>query len=188
MKNKLAMFTGVYVLATITAGIYAYQRFSQNKTKCAVLKDRLDNEINMNNQLNKNIAELEKELKNKSSKRSNALRDLLIVNQENWDHLSVGYKEQRDRADKSDKLVKELKQVISIQNIRKMELFVELSKKDSEILKLKTENCRLLENNENLALDLGDAQLALQSADVELKSLRARLADYECPDELAIKL
>lgn len=53
---------------------------------------------------------------------------------------------------------------------------------------LKAENSRLCEVNKSLAFDIGDAQLALQSNDAEIKSLRARLADYEHPDELAIKL
>ena len=188
MKNKLAMFMGAYVFTTVTAAIYAYQKFCENNAKCAGLKRQLDNEIDINNQLNKNIVELKDELKSKSSRRSNALRDLLVVDQENWEHLSVGYKEQRDRADKNDKLVKELKHVISNQNIRKMELFVKLDKKDSEILKLKSEVGRLLENIENLERDLGDAQLALQDQDLEIKSLRGIVADYEDPDDLAVKL
>ena len=116
------------------------------------------------------------------------LHDQLTVDKENWQHLFKGYEEQRDRADKSDKLVEELKRDISNQNVLKMKMLIRLDEKDSEILKLKSEVGRLLENNENLERDLGDAQLALQSNDTELKSLRARLADYECPDELAIKL
>ena len=57
---------------------------------------------------------------------------------------------------------------------------------ESRIIKI--ENDRLTKINEKLTQNIGDAQLALQSNADELKSLRARLADYEHPDELAIKL
>ena len=180
MKNKLAMFTGAYVFATITAGIYAYKKFCENKTKCVGLKRQLDNEININSQLYKNIYELNDELENKkNSKRVNALRDQLAVNEENWQHLFKGYEEQRDRADKSDKLVEELKRTISKQNLHKMEMIVKMDEKDSELIKLKSEVGRLLENNENLERDLGDAQLTIQDQDLEINSLRCMIADYE---------
>jgi chromosome segregation ATPase len=188
MKNKLAMFMGAYVFTTVTAAVYAYQKFSEKQRKCAGLKHQLDNEININSQLDETMAELERDLKNKTSKRVNALQDQLTVNKENWQHLFKGYEEQRDRAVKLDKQVDQLTGIVSKQNLVKMEMLVKMDEKDSEILKLKSEVGRLLENNENLERDLGDAQLALQSNDAELKSLRARLADYECPDELAIKL
>lgn len=180
MKNKLAMFTGAYVFATITAGIYAYKKFCENKTKCVGLKRQLDDEININSQLYKNIYELNDELENKkNSKRVDMLRDQLAVNEENWQHLFKGYEEQRDRADKSDKLVEELKRTISKQNEIKMEMLVKLDEKESEILKLKTENDRIKEVGENIMLDLGEAQAALEDQDQTIKSLRARLAEYE---------
>lgn len=180
MKNKLAMFTGAYVFATVTAAVYAYQKFCENKAKCTGLKQRLDNEININSQLDKTMAELEHDLKNKSNKRVNALQDQLTVNKENWQHLFKGYEEQRDRADKSDKLIKELKQVISNQNIHKMEPVCQVeSEKDIEILKLKTENSRLLEINENITQELKEAQLTIQDQDLEIKSLNGIIDDYD---------
>ena len=62
------------------------------------------------------------------------------------------------------------------------------ARQNAESRILKIENDRLREINEKLTQNIGDAQLALQSNADELKSLRARLADYEHPDELAIKL
>lgn len=174
------MFMGAYVFTTVTAAIYAYQKFCENKAKCVGLKQQLDDEININSQLYKNIYELKDELENKkNSKRVNMLHDQLTVNKENWRHLFKGYEEQRDRAAKLDKLVEELKRDISNQNVLKMKMLTRLDEKDFEILKLKTENSRLLEINENLERDLGDAQLTIQDQDLEIKSLNGIIDDYD---------
>lgn len=125
MKNKLAMFAGAYVFATITAGVYMYKKMTE-------LKQQRDNQFNALELLSKNYEEKHQQL----------LKEC-------------------------DEQKKQFKYAINV---------------------LKAENSRLYEVNENLTQDIGDVQLALQSNDVELKSLRARLADYEHPDELAVKL
>lgn len=63
-----------------------------------------------------------------------------------------------------------------------------ISRQDAENRILKIENDRMAKTIENITQDLGDAQLALQDQDLEIKSLLSRLADYEEPDELSIKL
>ena len=63
-----------------------------------------------------------------------------------------------------------------------------VSRQDAESRIMKIENDRLTKTIENLEQDLGDAQLALQDQDLEIKSLQALVADYEYQDELAVKL
>ena len=63
-----------------------------------------------------------------------------------------------------------------------------ISRQDAENRILKIENDRMAKTIENITQELGDAQLALQDQDLEIKSLLSRLADYEYQDELAAKL
>lgn len=50
MTNKLAMFTGMYIFASITAGVYAYKKITG-------LKQQRDNQFNALELLSKNNEE-----------------------------------------------------------------------------------------------------------------------------------
>jgi len=54
-----------------------------------------------------------------------------------------------------------------------------VSRQDAESSIMKIENDRLARTIENLEQDLGDAQLALQDQDLEIKSLNGIIDDYD---------